>query len=91
MILNNIGYHAHVADLFLCFKNTMLIFIRCKVSFGSIPSVKTFPENMAVKVKHGREISLIPNKILQFIILYIENFPNRKGIIRAERFLFHLP
>ena len=40
MILNNVGDHAGIPDLFLSMENTLLILFRTQVRFGCIPAIR---------------------------------------------------
>ena len=53
MILNNVGDHTGIPDLFLSMENTLLILFRTQVRFGCIPAIRALSITGFLKIKHG--------------------------------------
>ena len=53
MILNNVGDHAGIPNLFLRMENTLLVLFRSQVRFGCIPAILALSVTGFFKIKPG--------------------------------------
>ena len=89
VVFNDIGNHPHITDLPLCLENTGLVFIRSQVLSGIIPAFPAFSITRSGKIKHGGKISVIPDKILNFLFFCVKNLAHGKSLVGTEGFFLH--
>ena len=80
MIFNNIGNKSEIPHFCLCLKTAALVIVRCNF-LTVIPALFRSAENRFIEIKHGREISIIPNEIRKLLVLCVENFAYGKSIV----------